>query len=126
MIAIVDDDGDLRDGLESLLQSFGYRTSTFGSAEDFLRCEKLQDTSCVITDVQMPGLTGFDLQNRLDSEGYRIPIIFITGHPDDAVRRRALKSGAVGFLGKPFNSGVLIRHVEKALEARLSEPRTEL
>ena len=79
MIAIVDDDEGARDALERLVRSLGHNASTFGSAEEFLKSEKLHDTSCLITDVQMPGLTGIDLQDRLIAEGHRIPIIFITG-----------------------------------------------
>ena len=77
MIAIVDDYGAEREALESLLRSLGYRTSTFSSAEDFLESENLHDTSCLITDVQMPGMNGIDLQDRLIADGHRIPIIFL-------------------------------------------------
>ena len=77
MIAIVDDYKPVREALESIMRSLGYRTSTFGSAEDVLKSEKLHDTSCLITDVQMPGLTGIDLQDRLNASGHRIPIIFL-------------------------------------------------
>ena len=117
MIAIVDDYKAVRNGLESILRSLGYRTSTFGSAEEFLKSGKLQDTSCLITDVQMPGLTGIDLQDRLNAQGYRIPIIFITAHPDENVRARAMKAGAVGFLSKPFKDNHLLACLETALKA---------
>ena len=83
MIAIVDDDKAVRDALEMLMRSLGHNASKFGSAEEFLEFEKLHDTSCLITDVQMPGLSGVDLQVRLIADGCRIPIIFITGYPDD-------------------------------------------
>ena len=109
MIAIVDDDKGVRDALEMLMRSLGHNASTFGSAEEFLAFEKLHDTSCLITDVQMPGLTGIDLQDRLIADGHRIPIIFITGHPDDNVRARAMKAGAVGFLVKPVDARPLDR-----------------
>src|SRR6478735_5053217 len=98
MIAIVDDYELLREALEKLLRSLGHRTSTFVSAEDFLESGTLHDTSCLITDVRMPGMSGIDLQDRLIAEGHCIPIIFITGHPDDSVRARAMKAGAMGFL----------------------------
>jgi hypothetical protein len=86
MIAIVDDDKGTREALEMLVRSLGHNAFQFGSAEDFLESEKLRDTSCLITDVQMPGLTGLNLQDRLIADGHRIPIIFITGHPDDNAR----------------------------------------
>ena len=117
MIAIVDDYKAVREGLERLLRSLGHNASTFGSAEEFLKSEKLHDTSCLITDVQMPGLTGIDLQDRLIADGHRIPIIFITAHPDDNVRARAMKAGAVGFLVKPVDPDHLIGCIEKALQA---------
>jgi FixJ family two-component response regulator len=117
MIAIVDDDDSLREALGMLVRSLGHRASTFGSAEEFLKSEKLRDTSCLITDLNMPGLSGIDLQDWLIVRGHRIPIIFITGHPDDNVRARALNAGAVGFLSKPCNGDHLLGHLEKALKA---------
>src|SRR4029077_14926197 len=104
LIAIVDDDKGARDGLEMLVRSLGHNTSTFGSAEEFLKSERLHDTSCLITDLQMPGLTGLDLQDRMIADGHCIPIIFITGHPDDNARMRAMKAGAIGFLQKPVHA----------------------
>ena len=117
MIAIVDDDRGVRVALERLVRSLGHNASAFGSAEEFLQFENLHDTSCLITDVQMPGLTGLDLQDRLIAEGHRIPIIFVTGHPDETVRARAMKAGAVAFLEKPVDSRRLIGCIEKALQA---------
>jgi FixJ family two-component response regulator len=117
MIAIVDDYKVLREALEKLLRSLGHRTSTFVSAEDFLESGKLHDTSCLITDVRMPGMTGLDLQDRLIADGHRIPIIFITAHPDDHVRERAMKAGAVAFLVKPVDTDHLIRHLDGAVKA---------
>jgi FixJ family two-component response regulator len=116
MIAIVDDDQAVRDAMKTLVRSLGYHTSTFGSAEEFLKSENLHDTSCLITDVQMPGLSGLDLQDRLIARGHRIPIIFITGHPDDTARTRAMNAGAVGFLSKPINQDRFIRCLGKALK----------
>ena len=89
--------------LEMLVRSLGHNASKFGSAEEFLKFEKLHDTSCLITDVQMPGLSGVDLQDHLIARGHRIPIIFITGYPDENVRARAMKAGAIGFLSKPYD-----------------------
>jgi len=117
MIAIVNDDAAVREGIRALVRSLGYSASTFGSAEEFLNSEQLDDTSCLITDVQMPGLSGIVLQDRLIAGGHRFPIIFITGYPDENVRVRAMKSGALAFPGKPINHHHLIDHLEKALKA---------
>src|SRR6476620_987503 len=86
IIAIVDDNDALREGMKSLLRSLGYSVSKFGSAVEFLNSEQLSNTSCLITDVQMPGLSGLDLQDQLIARGHRIPIIFITSYPDENVR----------------------------------------
>jgi FixJ family two-component response regulator len=114
IIAIVDDNDALREGMKSLLRSLGYSVSTFGSAVEFLNSEQLSNTSCLITDVQMPGLSGLDLQDRLITSDHRIPIIFLTGYPDENVRSRALKAGALAFL-RSFNHHDLVDHLEKAL-----------
>jgi FixJ family two-component response regulator len=116
MIAIVDDDLAVREALKSLVRSLGYNASTFGSAEKFLTSQ-FSNTSCIITDLQMPGLSGLDLQDLLIAEGHRLPIIFITGHPDENVRARAIKAGAVGFLSKPVNHDHLLARLGKALKA---------
>jgi len=117
MIAIVDDDKGARDALQMLVRSLGHNACTFASAEEFLESEKVYDASCVITDLQMPGLSGVDLQDRLTADGHRIPVIFITGFPDDSTRARVMKAGAVGFLSKPFKDDHLIACLDKALRA---------
>jgi FixJ family two-component response regulator len=117
MIAIVDDDNAVREAMKLLLRSLGYSASTFGSAEEFLNSEQVDDTSCLITDVQMPGLSGVDLQDRLIAGGHRISIIFITAYSDENVRMRAMKAGALAFLTKPINQHHLVDHLEKALKA---------
>ena len=117
MIAIVDDDQGVREATKTLVRSLGYDASTFGSANEFLKSEKVHDTSCLITDLQMPGLSGIDLQDRLIASGYRIPIIFITAYPDENVRLRVMKAGAIGFLSKPYNHDHLLGCLEKALKA---------
>jgi FixJ family two-component response regulator len=117
MIAIIDDDKGARDALEMLVRSLGHNAATFGSAGEFLKSEKLHDTSCLISDVQMPGLSGIDLQDRLIAKGHRIPIIFLTGYPDDSIRARAMNAGAVCFLSKPQDAHHLIGCIEKALQA---------
>ena len=117
MIAIVDDDAAVREATKTLVRAMGYNASTFGSANEFLKSEKVHDTSCLITDLQMPGLSGIDLQDRLIASGYRIPIIFITAYPDENVRLRVMKAGAIGFLSKPYNHDHLLGCLEKALKA---------
>jgi FixJ family two-component response regulator len=115
-ISIVDDDEAVREGIEQLLQALGYNASTFGSAEEFLRSEQIHSTSCIITDLRMEGLSGLDLQDRLIAGGFRIPIIFITAHPSENARTRAMKAGALGFLSKPFNVADLIGCLEKSVQ----------
>ena len=117
MIAIVDDDDVVREAMKSLVRSLGYNVSTFGSAEEFLNSEQISRTSCLITDLHMPGLSGLDLQDRLIAQGHRFSIIFITGYPDENARVRAMKAGAIAFLSKPFNTDRLIGYLDKALKA---------
>ena len=117
MIAIVDDDEGVREATKGLVRSIGYNASTFASAEDFLKSERIHDASCLITDLQMPGLSGIDLQDRLITQGHRIPIIFITAYPEESVRARATKAGAAGFLSKPYYPDHLIGCLDKALKA---------
>ena len=103
VISIVDDDDTVRAATESLVRSLGFKTHTFASAESFLRSSSPQETRCLILDVQMPNMSGIELQTRLSELGFEIPIIFITAYPDEAVRRRAMEAGAVAFLLKPFD-----------------------
>ena len=116
-IAIVDDDGAVREAMKLLMRSLGYHASTFGSADEFLNSGQVDDTSFLITDVQMPGLSGIELQDRLAARGHRIPIIFITAYSDENVRIRAMKAGALAFLIKPIDPHQLVDHLEKALKA---------
>jgi FixJ family two-component response regulator len=116
LISIVDDDAFVREATADFLTSLGYHACTFPSAEQFLASEHLQDTSCVITDLRMPGLSGLDLQSRLFDGQRKIPIIFITAYPKEQERSRALKAGAVAFLNKPFEEAALIRSLEVALQ----------
>src|SRR5213080_851089 len=108
MIAIVDDQHFARESLRDLLESLGYAVSTFDSAEQFLESGRLAETSCLISDVQMPGLSGLELQSQLAADGHHIPVIFMTGFPEQRFRIRARSAGAVGFLSKPFDEGSLI------------------
>jgi len=117
IISIVDDDEAMRLATGSLVRTLDYNVCTFASADEFLKSEHVHDTSCLITDLHMPGLSGIDLQDRLIARGHRIPIIFITAYPNENVRTRAMKAGAIGFLSKPFNDGHLLGYLEKALKA---------
>jgi FixJ family two-component response regulator len=115
MISIVDDDESVRDALESLLKSVGYRAEVFASAQEFLRLGHHEDAKCLILDVRMPGLSGLELQRQLVASGSSIPIIFITAHGDEAARAQALAAGAVAFLRKPFTEEALLSAVQTAL-----------
>ena len=117
VISIIDDDPSVRKATDGLVRSLGYRSLTFASAEDFLQSDHIEDTSCVITDVQMPGLSGVELQSMLNARGARMPMIFVTAYPEDRIRRSVLEAGAVGFLSKPFEEAVLIEHLQAALGA---------
>ena len=118
MISIVDDDAAVREATQVLVKSLGYRAITFASAEDFLQSESVHDTSCLITDMQMPGLNGVELQSLLLARGHRTPIIFIASFPEEKIRARALEAGAVGFLSKPFDEERLIDYLYQALHGR--------
>ena len=122
MISIVDNDENIRQALMGLVRSLGYKAATFCSAEEYLRSGRLRDTSCLITDVQMPGITGIELQERLARDGHTTKVIVITGLPDEELRRRALKAGAFGFLRKPFDEGRLIEYLDRAFGAAGAQP----
>jgi FixJ family two-component response regulator len=115
VIAIVDDDESFRRATTSFVRSLGYGTASFDSAEAFLKSEHVSDADCLITDVQMPGMTGIELQDRLIAQGHRLPVIFITAFPEMRARAQALAAGAVGFLAKPFDDRNLISCLNEAL-----------
>jgi FixJ family two-component response regulator len=117
MISIIDDDPFVRTATDGLVRSLGYRAAAFASAEGYLQSDRINDTSCVITDMQMPGLSGAELQSLLIARGNRTPMIFITAFPDEKVRRRVLEAGAIGFLSKPFDEEHLIEHLQTALRS---------
>jgi FixJ family two-component response regulator len=117
LISIVDDDESLRNALDDLVRSAGFRTQGFPSAEAFLSSPHARDTACLILDVRMPGMNGLDLQRKIVAANWQIPIIFITSHADDDARARALEAGAVGFLYKPFRDDELLNAMEAALRA---------
>jgi FixJ family two-component response regulator len=116
LVAIVDDDASVRATADSLVRSLGYVVDTFASAEEFLRSKRLDDFSCVIADVQMPRMSGVELQAHLLTRGNHVPFIFITAFPDERVRAQALGAGAIGYLTKPFDGDSLIRCLQTALE----------
>jgi FixJ family two-component response regulator len=123
MISIVDDDESIRNAVKALIRSMGYATATFASAEEFLQSGRLHDTACIITDVQMPGMSGIDLQDHLTTSGHRVPVIFVTAFPDESIRERAMEAGACGFLSKPFREESLIECLDQALERHKSGTR---
>jgi FixJ family two-component response regulator len=115
LISIVDDDESMREATIGLVRSLGYKAATFASAEEFLQSDCVNNTSCLITDVQMPGLSGIELQRRLIAQGTDMPVIFITAFPEEATRSCALTAGAVGYLGKPFSEESLLKCLDTAL-----------
>ena len=106
----------MRAATNNLLRSHGYTVHTFASAEEFLQSAHMNDTSCVIADVQMPAMSGVELLMLMRARGSRVPFIFITAFPDESVRARVLKAGAIGFLAKPFAGPNLIHCLATALE----------
>jgi len=121
VISVIDDDASVRAATNNLLRSHGYTVHTFASAEEFLQSAHVNGTSCVIADVQMPVLSGLDLLTLMHAQGYRVPFIFITAFPDESVRDRALKAGAIGFLAKPFAAPTLIKCLDTALQRHRGE-----
>jgi FixJ family two-component response regulator len=117
-IAIVDDDESFRHAMTSFVRSLGYAVLQFASAEAFLKSDCLRDLGCVISDVQMPGMSGIELQHKLIVEGHHLPIIFITAFPEMKARAQALAAGAICFLAKPFHDEELTTCLNKALGTR--------
>ncbi|GLR85920.1 response regulator transcription factor [Bradyrhizobium iriomotense] len=115
LIAIVDDDQSIRRSTATLMMAFGFAARSFASAEEFLQSPELGETSCVISDVQMPGIGGLELQSRLASTHRETPVIFITAFPDPRIQERALAGGAICFLTKPFDGEILLQCVDRAL-----------
>jgi FixJ family two-component response regulator len=115
LISIVDDDESMRESTKGLVRSFGYQAAAFASAEEFMRSACVGDTSCLIADVQMPGLSGIDLQSWLIARGIRMPTIFVTAFPEEGTRVRAMTAGAVGYLDKPFSEESLLKCLDTAL-----------
>ena len=118
-VAVVDDDEAVRDALRNLLASLDLGVATFASAEAFLASPACRDAACLIADVQMPGMSGLDLQRHLSETGNRLPVILITAFPQEHVRRQAEAEGAFGFFAKPFEGGLMIQCIERALRREL-------
>lgn len=115
LVAIVDDDTWARVGIRELVQSLGYRASTFESGRDFLESDCVEDSACVITDLQMADMNGIELQRQLNVLGHCMPIIFITAFPSDTHRAQALNAGAIGFLTKPLDERSLIECLSRVI-----------
>src|ERR1700680_4140487 len=117
LIAIVDDDDSMRSALEGLLKAGGLPAQAFASAEEYLKSGQQHENACLIADIRMPGMSGLELQAKLNAEACRIPTIFITAHGDEKMRMQALRAGAVEFMAKPFDDEVLLESVRAALES---------
>jgi FixJ family two-component response regulator len=117
VVAIVDDDELIRDALRGLMKAAGFPVLAFASAEEFLSSGVQERTACLIADIRMPGMSGLELQAELNKDHHKIPIIFITAQGDEKMRMQALRSGAVKFLTKPLDKGVLLDSVRTALDS---------
>lgn len=113
-VSIVDDDAPVREALKNLMRSARFDVEAFASAEDFLASARVNDTECLILDLHLPGMNGFELQDRLNADRRSIPIIFITAHADETARQRALRGGAVELLGKPVRREALFKAIQSA------------
>ena len=120
LISVVDDDDAVRKSLQSLIRSVGFAVKVFASAEEFLNSDHLHDTRCLILDVRMHGMNGFELQRQLRASHREIPVIFITAHGNEAARSQALKDGAVAYLRKPFSEQALLNGIEVALSLQMT------
>jgi FixJ family two-component response regulator len=123
VISIVDDDPSIREATTDLLNSMGFLAEAFQHADDFLKSNRLHNTSCLIADVQMPGMTGLELHDHLVKSGTAVPTILITAFPDNRDRARALRTGVYCYLGKPFNENELLACIQSALERRNTDMR---
>jgi FixJ family two-component response regulator len=116
MVALVEDDDSYRVAVQRLLKSAGFSVQSFATAEDFLRSGRQHETGCLITDIRMPGMSGLDLQAKLNADHCLIPTIFITAHGDEDMRLQAMRGGAVKFMVKPFDGEILLESVRAAFE----------
>ena len=125
LISVVDDDESMREAVRGLMKSLGYTAEAFASAEEFLSSRQAPRTSCLIADVQMPGMSGPELYDGLVASGKPIPTILITAYPDARVRERALQAGVVGYLIKPFSEDDLLGCIQSILERRKEADNAE-
>ena len=114
-IVVIDDDESIQQAMKSLIRTLGYSVDTFCSAKAFLESNMVQITSCLITDVQMPGMSGVELHQHLSDAGRRIPVIFVTARPIEATRARVIRDGAIGYLSKPVSEQSLLACLNNAL-----------
>jgi FixJ family two-component response regulator len=124
LISIVDDDESVRQALKSLIDSVGFRAEVFGSGEEFLNSAYVLQTDCLIADVRMPGMTGLELQERLNAAGSPIPVVFISAHDDKEAQNRGQRAGAIAFLQKPFSEESLLGAISAGLDK--SKPKRDL
>ena len=117
LVAVIEDDESYRVAVQRLLKSAGLAVQSFGSAEDFLNSGQQSETGCLISDIRMPGMSGLELQSKLNSDHCPIPTIFITAHGDEKMRLQAMRGGAVKFLAKPFDGETLLEAVRVALKS---------
>jgi len=117
LLSVVDDDQSVRESLPDLIREFGFAAQVFSSAEGFLSSGSIDETSCLILDIAMPGISGPELQQELKRRGQEIPIIFVTGQRDETLRALMLEQGAAGFLLKPFSDADLLAAIQTALTA---------
>ena len=122
VISIIDDDASLRTATLRLLKAMGFAAHAFASAQEFLESPRLSDTSCVIADVEMSGMSGVKLQEHLIARGYTTPMIFITAFPEERIREQAMKAGAIAFLIKPFDESRLLECIKQALGRSRNDP----
>jgi FixJ family two-component response regulator len=126
VISIVDDDASVRTATARLLRSWGFSAHAFASAEEFISSSRFSETSCLIADVEMPGMSGVELQEYLTARGLGTRIIFITAFPEDGIRERVMKAGAVDFLSKPFDEPRLLECIERALNRGQDRPDDDM
>jgi FixJ family two-component response regulator len=122
IISIVDDDASMRTATTRLIRSLGFSVHAFVSALEFISSPRLRETSCLIADVEMPGMSGVELQEYLIARGHKMPMIFITAFPEDRIRERVMKAGAIDYLSKPFGEPRLLECVERALQRNQHRP----
>jgi FixJ family two-component response regulator len=119
LIAIVDDDQSVREGLENLISSVGFEVKLFASAEAFLDSDAPLQTDCAVLDLRLPGISGLELQRKLAADGQSIPVVMITAQGDDKARAEAVAAGAIAFLKKPFKEEALLAAIDSALKRKV-------